>query len=571
MTRFLPFLELRDYSGDDARADSQAAIAVAFLSVPQAVAYAVIAGLPPAMGLYAAAVPAIIGSLMRSSRHVVAGPSNAVSLLVGMSIAATTADPIVAATTLALMVGLIQVMAGVLSLGAIVDYISSAVVLGYIAGAGVLIVIGQLPNITATPAAKGDVVSRIASWLADLGDANALAVALALGTAGGMLLLRRFAPKAPAAIIAMGIGIALSWGFDLGGRGLPMVRDLSPVPQGLPPLTLPDLDAWRILMPAAVAAAVLSLIESAAVARSIAARTGQRLDTSVDFVGQGLSNLAAAFTGGYPISGSLSRSALNEEGGARTRAAGALSGVFMLVILLFLGPIVDLTPVATLAGVLLVVALGLIDVERIREVVAAGRGDALAFVVTLLGTWTLPLDQAIYLGVGISLVMFLRKARLLTVRELRFDDAGKLAEASDEAQTTRCQAIRILHIEGSLFFGAANELRMALDAHLADPDVKVLILRLKRARDLDATTAAVLASTHERMQNAGRTLLLVGMRPPMMGALERTGLAEQLGDEALFPTRPTWFAAMGAAVEHAARLAGEHGEGCPVRRWVRAG
>ncbi len=568
LTRFLPFLDLQNYSGDDARMDVQAAIAVTFMSVPQGVAYAVIAGLPPAMGLYAGALPAIVGSLLRSSKHVVSGPTNALSLLVGTAIASTATDPVVAATTLALMVGVFQLLAGMLSLGAIVDYISSAVVLGYITGAGTLIAIGQLPNITATEALKGDVLTRIVGWSGQLGHADPLATSIALGTATAMLMLGRLAPKVPAAILAVASGIAMSWFFDLGGRGLPLVRDLAPVPQGLPPLTVPSLNDLDVLLPVAIATTVLSLIESSAVARSIASRSGQRVDTSVDFAGQGLSNLAAAFFGGYPTSGSLARSALNETAGARTRVAGALSGVFMLGILLFLGPIVDLTPVASLAGVLLVVAIGLVDVPRIRLVMGAGWSDRLAFLGTLIGTWTLSLDKAIYLGVVISIVLFLRKARLLIVRQLGFDADGRLREVSEEDPGTHCTAIRILHVEGNLFFGAANELRSALETHIADPEVRVLLIRLKRAHGLDATTAAVLASMHERMSADGRAVLLVGMTTDLVHEIERTGLAERFGDGALFPTKPKWFQAMATAMAHARSVSGDHTDDCPVRAFT---
>lgn len=553
MKRFLPFLDLKDTSAEDVRMDLQAALAVTFMSVPQGVAYAVIAGLPPAMGLYAGALPAIVGSLFRSSRHVVSGPTNAISLLVGTAVAAQATDPVAAAATLALMVGAFQLLAGVLSLGAIVDYISTAVVLGYITGAGVLIGVGQLGNATATERVRGNLVEQIGGWVAGLGETDPRAVAIAAATALGMVVLRRIVPGFPVAIAAMAVGIALSWGLDLGGAGLPLVRDLTPIPQGLPPFTVPGVDTVWTLLPIAVAATVLSLIESSAVARAIAARTGQTLDVSVDFAGQGLSNLSAAFFGGYPVSGSLSRSALNHSAGARTRLGGAMSGAMLLGILMFLGPLVDLTPVASLAGVLLVIAVDLVDFPQIRRVLQSGWGDRLAFAGTVIGTWTLSLDQAIYLGVGISLVLFLRRARLLTVRQLGID-GGRLRErtASDPLEFGLIPELRVLHVEGSLFFGAANELRDSLERHLVDPRVRALVVRLKRAHDLDYTTASVLESVHDRMADEGRELFLVGMRPAMMRDLERTGVAEVLGEDHLFPTRPTWFAAMNCAIEAAA-------------------
>ena len=310
-----------------ARADLTAALTVAFMAVPQGIAYATIAGLPPAMGLYAAAIPTMVASLLRSSSHVVAGPTNALSLLVGEAIAVGLGvDPVLAAVTLASMVGVMQIAAGVLRLGAIVDFVSRPVVLGYITGAGILIGVGQLHNLTATEGARGHVGHRLTVWASGLDHTSALAVGVGLATVVGIVLLRRLDRRIPGAMAVMAVATAAAWLFDLRGAGLRTIADLHPVPQGLPPLTWPDLSAAGALLPLAGAAMVLSLVESTAVGRSIAARSGERLDVSREFVGQGFGNVAAGFFGGYPISGSLSRSALNEQAGARTRMAGVYTG-----------------------------------------------------------------------------------------------------------------------------------------------------------------------------------------------------------------------------------------------------
>jgi sulfate permease, SulP family len=174
---------------------------------------------------------------------------------------------------------------------------------------------------------------------------------------------------------------------------------------------------------------VLSLVESSSVARALAVRTGQRLDMAAEFAGQGIANLAAAFSGGYPVSGSLSRSALNQQAGAETRLSAVFCGLLMIGVLLVLGPIVERTPIASLAGLLLVLANDLVDRQRIRMVLRGTMSDRVAFVATLLGTWVLPLDQAIYAGVGISIILFLRRARLLTVREMVIGEKGRFARS----------------------------------------------------------------------------------------------------------------------------------------------
>lgn len=582
-SRWLPFTDLRGAHPPRWGADLSAALAVTFLGLPQGIAYAMIAGLPPKVGLYAATLPVILGGLLRSSRFVVTGPTNAVSLLVGGAAAVLAAElgasPLQVATTLAFMVGVFQLSAGLLRLGAIVDYISGPVVLGYITGAGVLIGVGQLHELTATTAGEGRLLGKVSGWAAGLGETDVLALGMGLGTVALILGLRRVAREIPGAIVAVVLGILAAALLDLPARGLRTVADLSPIPAGLPPLTLPSLDGLWLLLPAALAATVLSLVESSAVARSIAAKTGDELDADVEFAGQGVANLAAAFVGSYPVSGSLSRSALTHELGANSRLAGVLSGVFVLVLVLVAGPLLDLTPLPVLAGLLLVIAGDLVNLKRIRSTLRAGLGDGVALVATILGTWTLRLDHAIYLGVGLSIVLFLRRARMLVSRELAVDTRLRLREVrldddphddneDDEEHARlegcrRCPAVRILHLEGSLFFGAAGELRHVLDEVSRDPEVRVLVLRVKRARDLDATGASVLVSLHRRLRAQGRHLLVVGMRQGMMERLERTGSAAAIGAENLFPTEAQWFRAMDRAVERALELAGDHAAHAP--------
>ena len=567
----IPLPPVRRYDAKAFPADFLAAFTVLFLAVPQGLAYATIAGLPPAVGLYAAAVPTIVSALFRSSSHVVSGPTNALSLLVGTAVAAGLgADPVEIALTLALMVGLIQAGAGLLRLGSVVDFISSAVVLGYITGAGVLIGVGQLYNGTGTEGESGRIWVTVGGWIATLGETHGIAVAVSLGTVALVLLIRvlnrKLPRRLPSAIVAMIVALIANMALGLEGQGLKVVSDLSPIPAGLPDLTLPKLSLAPKLVGVAVACAVLSLVESSSVARSIAGRTGQKIDGSTEFFGQGLSNVAASFFGGYPVSGSLSRSALNERAGAKTRVAGAMTGGLMFVVLLAFGPILNHTPVASLAGLMFVVAYDLVDVPRIRKVMRTSRADAVAFTVTVVGTWTLSLDMAIYLGVGISLVMFLRSARMVRTVELISDASGHLqARPLGPLEGDRaCGKVRVINVEGPLFFGAAGELREALTEAARPESVQALVVRLKRAHGIDATTATVFSDLATSMRNGGRRLVLVGMAPEDMDVLERSGAARAVGEDCLFPTRDEWFSALRASLQRAASLCGQGCEKCPL-------
>lgn len=578
MQPHLPFLDLRSYRFSSLRNDLLASVTVTFLDIPQGVAYAMIAGLPPAMGLYAAAIPAIVGALFRSSRHVVTGPTNALSVLVGSAVATQLtqggASPVEVALTLAFLVGMIQLLAGILRLDAMADYISHPVMLGYITGAAVLVALGQLANSTGTKGGSGNLPTMVNSWLMDLPQTQLLAVAFAVTTLLTVVTLRRIDRRIPASIIAMVLSIIVSEVFAGHARGLRLVADLAPIPAGLPPFTVPQLDYWTVLLPAAVACAVLSLVESSSVARTLAARSGQHLDMAAEFTGQGAANIAAAFFGGYPVSGSLGRSMLNYQAGAQSRLSAVCCGLIMIGMLLFLGPVVARTPVASLAGLLLVLANDLIDRDRIRMTLRGTTGDRAAFLATVTGTWILPLDKAIYLGVGISLVLFLRRARLLTAREMTIGEKGRFREIDAEAGEAgrSCAAIRILNLSGPLFFAVAGELESVLERFLQDSHLRVLILRLRQAQDVDVTTASILEAAAKRLRREGKTLILLGLRPPMNALLEQTKIAELIGRENLFPAQAGWFTAMEFALRHALKIAGEHAceTHCPLAEYVAA-
>ncbi|MED5372491.1 MAG: SulP family inorganic anion transporter [Myxococcota bacterium] len=555
--------DLVDYDKTKLIGDVGSGAAVAFLSIPQGVAYAMIAGLPPKVGLYAAMIPSIIGALTRSSRHVVAGPTNAVSLLVGGAVATLAAqngaEPVVVAATLALMVGVMQVAAGALRLGAIIDYIGAPVVLGYITGAGVLIAVGQLPNLTGTAGGSGNLLEKLSVWGQGLTQVNPLALVLGIGAAAAVVLIRKIDRRIPTAVLVMTLGIVLEFIFDFHSRGVQVLADIARVPSSLPPFSIPSVAGLDTLLPLAAATTVLSLVESSAVGRSLAARTGDRVDANREFIGQGLANVAAAFSGGYVVSGSPSRSSMCWRAGGKTRLAGVIGGLMVIVMVWVGGPILDHTPVPVLGGLLVIVAYDVIDIPRIKVTLKTTPGDAVAYIVTLIGCFSLPLDRAIYLGVGVSLVFFLRRASILVSSELAIDETGRLREVEvgdDEAPVERAPKLRIIHLEGALFFGSAGELRRILDAQVADPEVEVVILRMKRTGGMDISCATVLADAAELMRSRGMTLLVVGVKPTVYAKLERANAMERIGPENIFETQVTWFGAMDAAIERAMEITG---------------
>ena len=542
---FTAFKDLKGYGREDARGDLVAALTLMFLAVPQGVAYAMIAGLPPVMGLYAAAIPAIVGALFRSSRHVIVGPTNAISLLVGGALAVGTgADPFVLGVTLAAMVGVIQLVMGLLGLGVLIDFISAPVVLGYITGAGVLIGVGQLPNLTGTPGAQGHVLHRVTVWLEGFGALNPWTLGLALGTLVLVVALRRWNRRFPGAIAALGAGTLFSVALELPQKGVQRVVDLSAVPGGLPPLTVPDWELVSQLLPLAIAVSVLSLVEGCSVGRSIAGTSGQRLDNGAEFIGQGLANIAASFSGGYPCSGSLSRSTLNYQVGARTRMAGVYGGVLMLLVLLVLGPLVNQTPVACLAGLLLVIAWDLIDVTRVRMVLGGSWGDKAAFLATLFGTWAMPLDKAIYLGVAVSLLFLLKRFRFLSTSEWGRNEAGEWTSRElNEPEAVgfkRCGTLRVVGFKGRFFFGAEGALRRRVNQLLQDEDARAFVFHMDGTHGMDVSIAECLANIVERARSKGRLFFFTGVSPETFQMWERLGLLGTFGEDNVVVGRIPW-------------------------------
>jgi SulP family sulfate permease len=562
------FPDLRGLTTSALLRDLGAALAITFMAVPQGVAYAMIAGLPPIVGLYASTVPTIVGSLFRSSRFVVAGPTNAVSLLVGGAVAAKSLElglsPTIVAIQLALWVGLFQVAAGVLRLGRIVDFISQPVVLGYITGAGVLIGVGQLHHLTATEGGSGNLFQKVWVWSQGLGETAWLPVVVGFAVAAMVVGLRSIDRRIPSALLALVVVTVVHVVFGLHDMGLRQLGDISAVPSGLPAFTWSGLPNTNLISLAA-ATAVLSLVEASAVARTLADKTGDRLNASQEFIGQGLSNLSAGLFGGYPVGGSLSRSKLNQQAGAQSRISGILSGVAMLGVLVVAGPLVERVPVASLAGLLMVVAWDLVDRVRIRLTFKSHAGDILAFVATVLGTWILPLDKAIYLGVGISVVLFLRRSSMLEISELGPGTNGLREGALGEGF---CPAVVALQIEGPLFFGAAAELRDAVDEASRRPGTRAIILRLKGTQGMDMTCLETLSKAATALHARDQHLFLVGVRPRPYKRLHDTGIADVIGPERIRQAHPRPFMGLEAALADAVTLVGDQGDTEGLQAWL---
>jgi len=537
------------------RADLSAGFISAVLVLPQGVAYATLAGMPPEYGLYGAMLPAIVGALWGSSWHLVSGPTNATSLMVFATVGAF-APPFTAAyvarvLTLNLMVGLIKLGVGVARLGALVNFVSTTVIVGFTAGAGLLIISAQLRNFFGLSVPQHpSFLPAVADFVEHVRETHWPTLLVGVASLAAAFAGRRWLPRIPymfTGIVAGGVAAAA-----LRYAGVASVATIGALPSAIPPLSMPDfsLSAWRELAPVALALTLIGITEAISSARAVALRSGQRLDANQEFIGQGLANVVGAFTSSYPTSGSFNRTGANFEAGARTQLSAIFSAGFLLLILLFVRPLAQYVPVAAMAAVLFIVAFQLIDVDAIRMLVRVSRGEALTLIVTFIATLTIRLEVAILVGVLVSLLVYLHRTthpritRVLPEREA----PRRFRPTADDASS--CPQLDILRIDGSLFFGAVEHVRDELEAaHRARPGVHDVLLVMSGVNFVDASGAALLAQHAMALRDAGVTLSLCNVKPGVLEVLEQAGHLDVIGLDRIFDTKQAALAAIYRALD----------------------
>ena len=394
------------------RADLMAALTGAVIVLPQGVAFAIIAGLPPQFGLYTAIITPVIAALFGSSRHLVSGPTTAISLVVYSTISQHaqpgSSEFISLVLTLTFMAGVYQLAFGLAQLGRLVNFVSHSVVVGFTAGAAVLIVTSQMESILGINVIRGE--SFFHTWafiLSEVENANGYVMSIAVGTLLLALLLKYYFPRSPHLLLAMVIGSLICIILDGPSNGVELVGE---IPGQLPPLSFPDFSfvVFRDLATQALAVAVLGLIEAVSIGRSIAAKTHQRINASQEFVGQGLSNIVGSFFSSYAGSGSFTRSGINHTAGAKTPMAAIMAAIFLAIILLLLAPLTAYLPIPAMGGIILLVAYRLIDIHHIKTILRVSRSESAVLILTFTTTLLLELEFAIYAG-GIIITGFVSK------------------------------------------------------------------------------------------------------------------------------------------------------------------
>jgi SulP family sulfate permease len=529
--RLFPFLRWRDrVNATSLRADALAGLVGALVVLPQAVAYATLAGLPPQYGLFSAIVPVIVAALWGSSWHQVSGPTNTIALAVFAIVAPLAApgspDYIRLVLTLAMMVGVLELAMGLARLGVLVNFISQTVIVGFTAGAGLLIIAGQLGHFFGVHSGGGgDFFAMLADFIHRFPTLDPATLAIGLVTLAAAVAGKRWLRRVPYMITGLVVGSVFAWVLTRIGFG--RSETVGALASAIPQLSLPSFDPadWRRLAPGALALTALALAQAVSVARGVGLRVGQRIDGNQEFVGQGLSNIAGAFTSSFPSSGSFNRIWVNVDAGARTPLAAVFSALFLMLSLLVLAPLADYLPLAVMAALLFVVAWGLIDVREMRRIAKTQRAEAAVMFITLVATLTVQLEFAIFVGVLSSLFVYLQRTTRPRVTRVA-PDAGApfLRFVTAEAGTVLVPDVDIIRIDGSLFFGAVDHVRDELEHRRAERnDVPNVLLLLSGVNFIDVSGAELLAQQAGELRGAGATLWVANLRPPVREVLANGG------------------------------------------------
>jgi SulP family sulfate permease len=524
------------------RGDLTAGLTGAIVVLPQGVAFATIAGLPPEYGLYSAMVPAVIAALFGSSWHLVSGPTTAISIVV-FGMVSPLAEPgspdyISLVLTLTFLVGVIQLAMGLGRLGTLVNFISHTVVIAFTAGAAILIAASQLKNFFGVPIPRGaSFLQTIQALVAQIGEINPYVTTVGAITLLAGLVARRWVPRFPYMIVAMLVGSIAGVVLNrLLGPAVTGIHTVGALPGGLPPLSYPvlSLDVVKQLGGSAFAVTMLALTEAVSIARAIAVRSEQRIDGNQEFIGQGLSNVLGSFFSSYASSGSFNRSGLNYEAGARTPLAAAFASGFLALVLLLVAPLAAYLPVAAMAGILFLVAWGLIDFHHIHTIVRASRSETAILAVTFFSTLFLELEFAIYAGVILSLVVYLNRTSRPPVHALVPEgiDPGRSFAAG---RGLECSQIKIVQVHGSLFFGAIDHVQQQLQAiDGANPLQKHVLVVADGINFADIAGAEMLSREARRRQKMGGGLYLIGVKDRTLEALRKGACLEVIGEENIF-------------------------------------
>lgn len=558
----LDFFPLRDslagYNTSMVAGDLRAGLNVALLAFPQGMAYALIAGLPIEYGIYGSAIAAMVAPVFSRTQYITLGPTNATSVMLlssflGLGIMG--AEMLSLVPLLILLVGIFIILGAYFKVANFIQYISRSVITGYITAAALLIITNQIPKtLGLTIEGKGATFfESVGLMLAAIDTVHWPTLVVSLVTALIYIFLNtklKALPNVAICLVVMSFGSALAMGTESGVLLLTAVNAQDWSFQ-IPAINYENV---KLLVSPALAIALLCILEGISIGKSLAAKTGARLDTNQAMFSIGMANIGCAFFSGMPASGSLTRSSLSAGSGGQTVLASYISGIVVFIGAFLLGPYTAYIPQCVLAVLVIAIGISLVNKHAIRVVMRTTKSDAAVFLMTFASGMILPLDTAIYVGVGTSIILFLKKVARPEMVEYAFNEKGELAQASDTTQRNTPE-VSIVHVEGELFFGAAELFRDQMRRICEDPNLKVVVLKMRNAHHMDATGVMALEELLSYMNELGRYLILSEAKIDLIRVLKNSGLYDYIEERNIFtddPHNPTMSTA------RALRRAKEH-------------
>ena len=542
------------------RADFSAALIGAAIMLPQGVAFASIAGMPPQYGLYAGMIPAIIAALFGSSWHLVSGPTTAASVVLFSALSSLavpgSAEYVQLALTLTLIVGIFQLLMGLARMGVLVNFISHTVIVGFTAGAALLIIVSQLKHFIGIAIPRDDHAYQTLYHTGEhLIEANVYAVIVGCVTLlTGVVAKKRYPRQAYYMLVALVCGSLTAWLFNYSlGPEVTNIAVFGALPAMLPPLSVPILsfNTIEILMPAALAMTLLALTEAVSIARSLAIRSGQNLDGNQEFIGQGLSNISASFFSGYVATGSFNRSAINYAAGARTPLSAILGALLLMTLVLFVAPLTAYLPHSAMAGLLFLVAWGLIDFHHIKKIIRTSRAETAVLIATFAATLLVDLEFAILLGVILNMALFMMN----TTRPRMYSRLPDRSQPNSRFNTLpgvpECPQLKILRLDGSLYFGSVYHIQKILGIfRQREFNQKHLLLISYSINQIDISGAEFLSQEAERRRAEGGGLYLYKPKEHVVSFLRRGDYMNTIGEDNHFVRKQIAIATIFDKLDH---------------------
>ncbi|MDA9872382.1 SulP family inorganic anion transporter [Candidatus Pseudothioglobus sp. Uisw_086] len=546
LAKIFPFIAwFRLTTIETIKADFFAGLTGAIIVLPQSVAFATIAGMPPEYGLYTAMVIPIVAALFGSSFHLVSGPTTAISIVVFAAVSKYaepgSAEFVSLALTLTFLAGVYQLVFGLAKFGMLVNFVSHNVVIGFTAGAALLIASSQIPYIVGIDIPRGE--DFLNTWFdiyTGVGEFNIYLLIVGLGTLVTAIVVKILKPKFPNLLIGMLVGGLLA--FYLGGF-TDSIKTVGAMPAYFPPLSTPDfsLNSLKALAPEAFAIALLGLIEASSIGRSIATKSNQRINANQEFIGQGTSNIVGSFFSSYASSGSFTRSGVNFESGARTPLSAILAALFLMAIVFLVAPLISYLPLAAMAGVILLVAYNLIDFKNIKKTFTYSKSESVIFTATFLATLLFELEFAIYLGVLLSLMLFIAKTSTPDVHTLAFGtppgEGDRRLQSIRKAPLVQCPQLKIIRIDMSIYFGSINHIQKQISQIVDNQRIYHILIVASGVNFIDLAGIEALLIENKRLKAHNGSLYFVAVKSTAFEFMEKVNFVNEIGRDNFFDSK----------------------------------